>query len=108
MMYAVNTKAKGWREEVTVIVWGATARLAAVNEAIQGQIALAAQAGDRAKRETVAHDPGDPQRKAAAKPLLFFRGMFGGAIAAQPLFLARALAIPNDLRIAAWIRRAFR
>ncbi len=45
MMYAKNSMLRKWWEEVTVIVWGATARLAAENPAIQEEIHLAMQAG---------------------------------------------------------------
>ena len=31
MMYATNSRLKGWWDGVTVIIWGATARLAAEN-----------------------------------------------------------------------------
>lgn len=45
LMYAKNSLLKGWWEEVTVIIWGATAKIAAENEAIQEEIKLASHAG---------------------------------------------------------------
>ena len=44
-MYATNSMLKGWWDSVTVIIWGATARLAANNEAIQERMRLAEHAG---------------------------------------------------------------
>lgn len=38
MMYATNSKLRGWWKEVTVILWGAPAKLAAENPAIQEKI----------------------------------------------------------------------
>lgn len=45
MMYAKNSILRNWWENVTVIVWGATARLAAENPDIQEEIKAAQQAG---------------------------------------------------------------
>ena len=45
MMYATNAKLYKWWEVVTVIIWGATAKLAVENELIQTKIQLAQQAG---------------------------------------------------------------
>ncbi|HHT23898.1 MAG TPA: DsrE family protein [Clostridiaceae bacterium] len=45
MMYATNAKMRGWWEEVTVIVWGATAKLVAEDEDIQSYIERAQSAG---------------------------------------------------------------
>lgn len=47
MMYAINSKVHFWWEEVTVIIWGATARLVAENTSIQEKIKIARQAGVR-------------------------------------------------------------
>lgn len=47
MMYAKNSILRNWWENVTVIVWGATARLAAENLEIQEEIKAAQQAGVR-------------------------------------------------------------
>ncbi len=45
MMYATNAMLSKWWEAVTVIIWGATAKLVAENEQIQTRILLAQQAG---------------------------------------------------------------
>lgn len=45
MMYATNSKSRRWWEEVTVIIWGATARLAAEDAAIKDCIKIAQHAG---------------------------------------------------------------
>lgn len=45
LMYATNSLLKSWWKEVTVILWGAPAKLAAENAAIQEGIKIAAQAG---------------------------------------------------------------
>ena len=45
MMYATNSMLRNWWEEVTVIIWGATARLVAENEVIQDSMKTAVQAG---------------------------------------------------------------
>jgi hypothetical protein len=47
MMYATNSMLSKWWDEVTVIIWGATAKLAAENETIRTKIMLAKQAGVR-------------------------------------------------------------
>jgi hypothetical protein len=44
-MYATNSMLHSWWENVTVIIWGATAQLAAENPAIRERINLARQAG---------------------------------------------------------------
>ena len=44
-MYATNSMLKGWWKNVTVIIWGATAKVAAENAAIRERINLARQAG---------------------------------------------------------------
>ena len=44
-MYAINAMRYGWWENVTLIVWGATAKLVAENERIQGLIAEARKNG---------------------------------------------------------------
>jgi hypothetical protein len=45
MMYATNSMLHQWWDEVTVIVWGATAKLVAENAMIQEKIKLAQHAG---------------------------------------------------------------
>ncbi len=45
MMYARNSMLRNWWDSVTVIVWGATAKLIAENETMQEQYRLAAEAG---------------------------------------------------------------
>ncbi len=45
MMYATNAKLNKWWDAVTVIIWGATAKLAGENELIRTKIMLAQQAG---------------------------------------------------------------
>ncbi len=47
MMYATNSMLYKWWKGVTVIIWGATAKLAAANELVQTKIRLAQQAGVR-------------------------------------------------------------
>lgn len=47
MMYATNSMLKHWWDDVTVIIWGATAKLAAENELIRLKIETAQQAGVR-------------------------------------------------------------
>ena len=44
-MYATNSMLHGWWKNVTVIIWGATAKLAAENAVIRERIGLAQQAG---------------------------------------------------------------
>lgn len=45
MMYARNSMLKGWWENVTVIIWGATAKLVAENTIIQEEIKIAQNVG---------------------------------------------------------------
>ena len=45
MMYATNSMLRHWWDEVTVIVWGAPARLVAENEIMQDSMRTAVQAG---------------------------------------------------------------
>lgn len=45
LMYAANSAINHWWEEVTVIIWGATAKLAAKNPAVQEGIKIAMHAG---------------------------------------------------------------
>lgn len=45
MMYATNSVLSHWWNEVTVIIWGATAKLVAENSMIQGKIKTAAHVG---------------------------------------------------------------
>lgn len=45
MMYARNAMLNKWWDAVTVIIWGATAKLVSENENIQLQIKIAQQAG---------------------------------------------------------------
>ena len=45
MMYAKNSMLRRWWDKVTVIIWGATAKLAAENATIQEEIKLAQLAG---------------------------------------------------------------
>jgi hypothetical protein len=47
MMYATNSMLNHWWEEVTVIIWGATAELVSENTFIQDKIKIAARAGVR-------------------------------------------------------------
>ena len=47
LMYAINSLVSHWWQEVTVILWGATARLAAGNPTIREKIRIARQAGVR-------------------------------------------------------------
>jgi hypothetical protein len=44
-MYTVNSLLKDWWEEVTLIVWGATAQLVAENADIQAKVKAAQEAG---------------------------------------------------------------
>jgi hypothetical protein len=44
-MYATNAMLHGWWENVTIIIWGATAKLATENPIIQERIKLAQHAG---------------------------------------------------------------
>lgn len=45
MMYATNAMLNNWWDEVTVIIWGATAKYVANDKAIQERIEIAKQAG---------------------------------------------------------------
>lgn len=45
MMYARNSMLHHWWDGVTVIIWGATAKLAAENETIREQMKMAQQVG---------------------------------------------------------------
>lgn len=45
MMYATNAKLQGWWKEVTVIIWGSTAKLAVENELIKTKIEMAIHTG---------------------------------------------------------------
>jgi hypothetical protein len=38
VMYAINSRANGWWEEVNIIIWGASAKLAGTDTQIQGEI----------------------------------------------------------------------
>jgi hypothetical protein len=44
-MYATNSKTHYWWKDVTVIIWGATAKVAAENALIREKINIAKQAG---------------------------------------------------------------
>jgi hypothetical protein len=46
-MYGINCKLKEWWDEVTIIVWGATAKFMAENEYIQERIKQALHVGVR-------------------------------------------------------------
>lgn len=45
MMYATNSMLEKWWDAVTVIIWGATAKLVAESDLIQAKIKMAQQAG---------------------------------------------------------------
>ena len=45
MMYATNSMLKHWWDEVTVIIWGATAKIIAENKMLQGKLEIAKLAG---------------------------------------------------------------
>ena len=45
MMYATNSMLHGWWKNVTVIIWGATAKLTVENESVQDKIKIAMHAG---------------------------------------------------------------
>lgn len=47
LLYAINARRKGWWPKVTLLVWGASASLAAQDEEVQAQIAAALAAGVR-------------------------------------------------------------
>lgn len=38
LMYALNSKLQGWWEEVTVVIWGASARIVAEKKEIQEKV----------------------------------------------------------------------
>ncbi len=44
-MYTVNSRLKGWWDEVTLIIWGATTILVSEDAKIQGLVAKALEAG---------------------------------------------------------------
>ncbi len=44
-MYTINSLLHGWWDKVTLIIWGATAKLVAENEVIQKKIEEAKEAG---------------------------------------------------------------
>lgn len=44
-MYGINSKIRGWWENVTIIIWGATAPLVAENKAMQDKIKEAQDKG---------------------------------------------------------------
>ena len=45
MMYATNSMLNSWWDSVTIIIWGATAKLVAESEAIQERMRIAEHAG---------------------------------------------------------------
>ena len=45
MLYSTNSMLRGWWDEVTVIIWGESAQLAAHNEAVQKEMEIAKKAG---------------------------------------------------------------
>lgn len=45
MMYGINSKINYWWNEVTIIIWGATAKFVAENDLIQEKIKQAIQVG---------------------------------------------------------------
>ena len=44
-MYTINSLLSGWWEQVTVIIWGATAKLVSENTVIQAKVKEALEAG---------------------------------------------------------------
>ena len=38
VMYAINSKANGWWDEVNIIIWGASAKLVATDSEIQSEV----------------------------------------------------------------------
>ena len=44
-MFTINSRIRGWWEQVTLIIWGATAKLTSENPAIQKRIREALDAG---------------------------------------------------------------
>lgn len=45
MMYAINAKINDWWRDITIIIWGSTAKLAAENKLIQEKIKQALHVG---------------------------------------------------------------
>ncbi len=45
LMYSTNAKRNGWWDEITVVIWGATAKLVAENQEIQLMIQQAQEVG---------------------------------------------------------------
>ncbi len=46
-MYGINSKTKGWWENVNIIIWGPSAKLTAEDKSIQEKIQMAMHAGVR-------------------------------------------------------------
>jgi hypothetical protein len=44
-MYTINSRLRNWWDEVTLIIWGATAKLVSEDAQIQGLVAKALEAG---------------------------------------------------------------
>ena len=44
-MYGINSKLKGWWENVTIIIWGSTAKLTANNDLIKEKVSQALNIG---------------------------------------------------------------
>ena len=44
-MYAINSLMRGWWQEVTIVIWGAPAKLVAEDESIQENIKIAQHQG---------------------------------------------------------------
>ncbi len=44
-MYAINAKKNGWVKDITIIIWGPTAKLVAENKMIQDKIKLCKEVG---------------------------------------------------------------
>ncbi|WP_378955987.1 DsrE family protein [Pelosinus sp. sgz500959] len=44
-MYTFNSKTRGWWDDVTLIVWGASAKLLATDDEIQGRVSQMIEAG---------------------------------------------------------------
>ncbi len=44
-MYALNSKKKGWWKEVTLIIWGASAKLAGTNKTVQQKLTALSKSG---------------------------------------------------------------
>jgi len=45
LMYALNGKLQGWWDNVTLVIWGASAKLIAENESIREKMKLLADSG---------------------------------------------------------------